>query len=190
MEREKKELERQEKLEKERQLIEEIERMQKEKQRQLELEKEAQRKSQLESKNNLNEIKEEQNENEERIKVRKVSRKESDLTYEDGNDKFVNLFKNKKMNKYGKSWKEKDEEYDYNNLTVKDQNSIISKLTESFQKGVGRPTKIKIYKCVVWKNTDPTIDEETIKKMLHRSGSQIFKRGGFVVKLPQKSSEK
>ena len=37
----------------------------------------------------------------------------------------------------------------------------------------GLPTKIKIYKCVVWKNTDPDLTEEVIKSLFHnRNKSQ------------------
>ena len=31
---------------------------------------------------------------------------------------------------------------------------------------------------------------ETIKKMIHKSGSQIFSKGGFIVKLPQNTKYK
>jgi hypothetical protein len=71
----------------------------------------------------------------------------------------------------------------YKTNTYKNEDSINQ--SKTFKKG--RPTKVKVFKCVVWKNTDPTIDEETIKNFLHRSGSQIFQRGGFLLKLPQKS---
>ena len=45
------------------------------------------------------------------------------------------------------------------------------------------PTKLKIFKCVIYKNLDPNVDETTIKTMLHRNGSQIMENGGFVIKL-------
>ena len=41
-------------------------------------------------------------------------------------------------------------------------------------------TKLKIFKCVIYKNLDPNVNEESIKNMLKRNGSQ-----GFVIKLPQ-----
>ncbi len=60
-------------------------------------------------------------------------------------------------------------------------------ISKTFKRSSLKPTKIKVFKCVVWKNTDPTIDEDTLKTILHRSGSQIFERGGFVLKLPKNS---
>jgi hypothetical protein len=33
----------------------------------------------------------------------------------------------------------------------------------------GLPTKIKIFKCVVWKNTDPDLSEEVIKSLFHKA---------------------
>ena len=50
------------------------------------------------------------------------------------------------------------------------------------------PTKVKVYKCVIYKNFDPNFNEEMIKTMLHRNGSQILENGGFVVKLPKGSN--
>ena len=47
-----------------------------------------------------------------------------------------------------------------------------------------RKTKIKIYKCVIWKNLDSSIDEDTIQNILHRIGSHLLKNGGFIVKFP------
>ena len=132
------------------------------------MEREAQRKLEKESKNkNDEEEKEEDSKFEGRIKAQRISRKESDLFTKDEKD----MFRRKLY-----------EDYDYS----RKQEGIISKLAETFQREGGVPTKIQIYKCVVWKNTDPSLDEETIKKMIHRSGSQIFNRGGFIVKLPQK----
>ena len=91
----------------------------------------------------------------------------------------------KKVNKFASELKEQKEGEDYYNkksLSIKHQNTIKSNLSESFLKG----TKIKIYKCVVWKSLDPKINEDTIRLLLRRSGSQLLKNGGFVMKLPQK----
>ena len=143
----------------------------------------------------------------ERIKVKRSSRNESDLYSVDQFDKYKgtlyqkkkinlkmgndNLYKNLNLTKYGN---DEDEEYDYDfrnkSIAFKDQESLLTKLSETFKKSSGNPTKIKIYKCVIWKNPDPTLDEDTIKKMLHKSGSQIFNKGGFIVKLPQNNKYK
>ena len=61
------------------------------------------------------------------------------------------------------------------------RNSIIS-----LGMSRGKSTKIKIYKCVVWKNYDPNVNEKTIENFIRRSGSQIFEKGGFIMKLPSK----
>ena len=67
---------------------------------------------------------------------------------------------------YNNNYDREDEEDNYEsnsrNLRIMHQNSLKSNLSESFLKGE-RPTKIKIFKCVVWKNLDPNLDEDTIK---------------------------
>ena len=89
---------------------------------------------------------------------------------------------------YNNNYDREDEEDNYEsnsrNLRIMHQNSLKSNLSESFLKGE-RPTKIKIFKCVVWKNLDPNLDEDTIKILLRRSGSHLLKNGGFIMKLPQ-----
>ena len=78
------------------------------------------------------------------------------------------------------------EEDDENMKEIENQvrNSLMS-LGEG-KKNKGRSTKIKIYKCVLWKNIYPYVTEETIKGFIRRSGSQLFEKGGFVIKLPSK----
>jgi len=66
--------------------------------------------------------------------------------------------------------------FDYNNGTITVGNNR------------GKSTKIKIYKCVIWKNTNPNIDENTIKNIIRRSGSQILNNGGFVINLSRHNS--
>ena len=86
-----------------------------------------------------------------------------------------------------KSYNEEDKESDYatkkKNLTVKHQTSITSDKPVYTSKRY-LATKLKIYKCVIYKNMDPNMDEGDIKKMLHRNGSQIMENGGFIIKLP------
>ena len=111
----------------------------------------------------------------------------------DEENKYIKKFKNIVVNNYENVENEKDEEdssiFRKKNLTVKHNDTLISNLSETFQRG-GRPTKIKIYKCVVYKNLDPSVNEETIKSFMRRSGSQIFTNGGFIVKLPQNKTYK
>ena len=129
---------------------------------------------------------------EERAKIKKLSRKDSDLFAEEEVDKYrAKIYQKKKLNltRYEDEYDYDYDDYRYKDITFKDQESILSKLSESLRKDIGTPTRIKIYKCVVWKNPDPTLDEDTIKKMLHRSGSQLFNRGGFIVKLPQNKNK-
>jgi hypothetical protein len=78
-------------------------------------------------------------------------------------------------------------EEDYDNMKeIENQlrNSLMS-LGEG-KKNKGKSTKIKIYKCVLWKNIYPYVNEDTIKSFIRRSGSQLFEKGGFVFKLPSK----
>ena len=103
-----------------------------------------------------------------------------------GTDKF-NLFKKQKGSKTNKGTEQWDDDnnnlFKKRNLTFRYSDTLMSNLSESLLRGM--PTKIKIFKCVVWKSSDPTVNEDTIKHILHRSGSQILERGGFVVKLPK-----
>jgi hypothetical protein len=106
-------------------------------------------------------------------------------------DKFSTSFKSKKFKSLRKDSYEKDDESDYynrrmRNLTYKHEDILKGNLSESFING--KPTKIKIYRCVIWKNLDPKINEDTIRLLLRRSGSHIFRNGGFVMKLPQSKS--
>ena len=48
----------------------------------------------------------------------------------------------------------------------------------------GLPTKIKIYKCVVWKNTDPDLTEEAIKSLFHKRNKSQGLNSSFIMKLP------
>ena len=57
-------------------------------------------------------------------------------------------------------------------------------LSNSYAKR-GLSTKIKIYKCVIWKNNDPTLDENDIKKIIRRTGSLIFNKESLIIKLPK-----
>ena len=122
------------------------------------------------------------------IKTDFYNKNEEEEESETYDSKYKSKRNKKKYINYFDEDNEEGEEYDYykskmRNLKIRNKSTLQSHLSESFIKGV--PTKIKIYKCVVWKNTDPTIDEETIKHILHRNNSQLLKHGGFIVKLPQ-----
>jgi hypothetical protein len=104
-----------------------------------------------------------------------------------GSDK-INSFKKHKGKKSIEQWEDDNNLFSKRNLTYKYSDTLMSNLSASLLRGM--PTKIKIFKCVVWKNNDPTISEDTIKHILHRSGSQILERGGFVIKLPKEKVEK
>ena len=49
--------------------------------------------------------------------------------------------------------------------------------------GKGLPTKIKLFKCLLYSTRDPSIDEKDIENILRKSGSNIFEKGGFVSRL-------
>jgi len=97
-------------------------------------------------------------------------------------------FRKKKNKKFNLNLIDQDEENKVfgkkKKYILRHQESLKSNLSESFLRGM--PTKIKIYKCVIWRNLDPSVNTDTIKNILHRSGSQSLKKG-FVVKLPTKA---
>ena len=103
----------------------------------------------------------------------------------DSKNKGLYLFENNKNEKE----EDKYNEFKDKNNAFSQKDNLISKLSEAFQRD-GLPTKIKIYKCVVWKNSDPKVNEDTIKNFIHRSGSELLNKGGFVMKLPQNKSFK
>ena len=99
------------------------------------------------------------------------------------NDKLYRLIKKKDYNKY---WMERkilnlsDNEDDYTNNLIKEKN--LNNLSFSTN-GIG--SKIKIYKCVVWKNNDPNINEDILQTILHyRNRSQGLNKS-FIMKLPK-----
>ena len=108
-------------------------------------------------------------------------------------NKYVRKFKDIVVDNYQYTENEKDEEdssvFRKKNLTVKHNDTLVSNLSESYLRG-SMPTKIKIYRCVIYKNLDPNVNEDTIKNLMRRSGSQIFTNGGFIVKLPQNKTYK
>ena len=101
-------------------------------------------------------------------------------------------FIKKKMKKYNLDLMDGNEENEFGikkkKLDFRNEEILRSNLSETFRKEM--PTKIKLYKCVIWRNIAPGVNEDTIKHILHRSGSQ----GGFVKKLAKnpalKSSKK
>ena len=106
-----------------------------------------------------------------------------------GENKYVNIFKDRMIKKYdiNKNEENEDEYYKYknnNNDLIRNQSTLINNLSEAFKLD-GRPTKIKIYKCVIWKNLNPNVED--IKNIIHRSSSQIFNSGKYVVKPKNKT---
>ena len=115
---------------------------------------------------------------------KKIDNKDEDESYKENN-----IYEKKIIKKQVESYcEESDKGSDYyikkkKNNTVKNQSAIGSEKSIYISKRY-LPTKLKIYKCVIYKNLDPDVNEDTIKSMLHRNGSQIMENGGFVVKLP------
>ena len=96
----------------------------------------------------------------------------------------INIYEKKIIKKkLENNYDDKDKETDFyikkKNKTLKHQNSISSE-KQIYTSKRYLATKLKIFKCVIYKNLDPNVNEESIKNMLHRNGSQ-----GFVIKLPQ-----
>ena len=75
----------------------------------------------------------------------------------------------------------------YKNYSIgeEDINKIRNSLSlDAIKKGL--PTKIKIFKCVIWKNIKPDSNEKTLESFIRRNGTHLFERGGYVVNLPSK----
>ena len=85
-------------------------------------------------------------------------------------------------NSYDENYLETDYKVKKKNKTVRHQNALINEKPLYTSKRF-LPTKLKIFKCVIYKNLDPNVNENTIKNVLHRNGSQILENGGFVIKL-------
>jgi hypothetical protein len=126
------------------------------------------------------------------IKTDKINNDETNQISVSGENKYVDRFKDKMIKKHDINIdEEKEDEYSRyrdNNIVLNNKSTLLSNLSETFKLG-GRPTKIKIYKCVIWKNLDPN-DSEDIKNKMHRSSSQLYNNGGFIVKIPQSKTYK
>ena len=126
------------------------------------------------------------------IKTDKINNDETNQIKVSRENKYVDIFNDKMIKKYDiNKDEEKEDEYSKyreNNDMLNNKSTLLSNLSETFKLG-GRPTKIKIYKCVIWKNLDPN-DNEDIKNIMHRSSSQLYNNGGFIVKLPQSKTYK
>ena len=101
------------------------------------------------------------------------------------NNNINNIYEKKIIKKQmnNNSFDELDKEIDYyttkknkKNLSVKHQTSITSDKPLYTSKRY-LATKMKIFKCVIYKNLDPNVNESTFKNMVN-------KNGGFVIKLP------
>ena len=114
---------------------------------------------------------------------KKLDNKEEDDTYKENNIYEKKIIKKQIESYYEESDKSSDYYIKKKNSSVKHQSSIGSDKPIYISKRY-LPTKLKIYKCVIYKNMDPDVNEDTIKTMLHKKGSQIMEKGGFVMKLP------
>ena len=121
----------------------------------------------------------------------KINKKTKIESYEDNENKYkTHIYEKKIIKKHmdNNSFDEKDIQSDYyinnKNLTMKNQASLANEIKPIYTSKRYLATRIKIYKCVIYKNMDPNVNENTIKNMLHRNGSQILENGGFVMKLP------
>ena len=47
------------------------------------------------------------------------------------------------------------------------------------------PLKIKIYKCLIYKNTDPDLNEEMIEDILLKRNKSLGRNDSFILKLPK-----
>ena len=118
----------------------------------------------------------------------------------------INETKEKKYTKkdlYKKSLKlktEEDEDEEYSSEEKKDilQNLISEindkrtqytnkpkKINDLILGTDGLPTKIKIYKCVIYKNTEPDLTEEMIKDIIHKRNKSQGINNSFIIKLPK-----
>ena len=140
---------------------------------------------------------EEQKQTNEEIKPKayKKSRFRMKLEEEEENEKQSVNNENKKISLFGKQSNKYNKSPSKELITSYDDHNIKKNLQDNgfdFKNGTitvrGKSTRIKIYKCVIWKNTDPNIDENTIRNMIRRSGSQILNNGGFVINLSRHNS--
>ena len=126
-------------------------------------------------------------EGEEFNQINKKIKIEKNEDEEDLNSNYSNNIYEKKIIKKGIDNNSFDQNYidtDYivkkKNKTVRNQNALITEKPLYTSKRY-LPMKLKIFKCVIYKNFDPNVNENSIKTMLHRNGSQIMENGGFVI---------
>ena len=98
-----------------------------------------------------------------------------------------NLFKKKLKIKT-----ELDEENEFDEIKTEETN-IKNVLFTQNEKNIdqllllkeGLPLKIKIFKCVIYKNTDPNLNEEMVKDLIHKRNKSQGLNGSFILKLPK-----
>ena len=102
--------------------------------------------------------------------------------------------KSLKINTEEELEEEESNETDKNNLNnlISEENikkmKFIQKtqnINDILQIDKNLPLKIKIFKCVVYKNTDPNLNEEIIKDILHKRNKSQGRNESFILKLPQ-----
>ena len=67
-------------------------------------------------------------------------------------------------------------------INYTENKNIINDILESRN---DLPLKIKIFKCVVFKNTDPNLNEDMIKDIIHKRNKSHGLDGSVIIKLPK-----
>ena len=67
-------------------------------------------------------------------------------------------------------------------INYTENKNIINDILESRK---DLPLKIKIFKCVVFKNTDPNLNEDMIKDIIHKRNKSHGLDGSVIIKLPK-----
>ena len=133
------------------------------------------------------------------LNKRKVHKKDMNIEIDDDDSTaqiITDYFNTEDVNKYEGFIKKKKQKYNMDlidqnkeenefgikkkKLIFRNEENLKTTLSESFINGM--PTKVKVYKCVIWRNIRPGVNEDTIKHILQRSGSQR----GLAVNLDKK----
>ena len=140
---------------------------------------------------------------EEQEEARNNNKKITIKDNENNNKKHNNYLKLQKEDKIGKNIKEKLKELesndvkdnDINNFNVSNNvnnnkvyaNNKKNNKNNLFLSNNCLPTKIKIFKCVIWKNNNPDLNEDILQTIFHYR-NRSFGNNTFIMKLPEGTS--
>ena len=171
------------------------------------------KKIEKEEEEELDTFKNEENINKKKAKKKKFEEEEysSQINDLDEETKTKTIYKKIKKEKKGKKYSKKDfykknlkietkeKNYDYDFTNNENMENLISesnfkkiqytqeekKIDDLITIQKDLPLKIKIFKCIIYKNTDPSLNEEQVEDIIHKRNKSQGINKSLIIKLPE-----